>query len=403
LPIDGRCRMAVDGSLVVNLDDGREEGRARGKRFTLVDPQRGPGNVRAMQGEWLLTEDGLHAYRVTHTDRSLRFEAMSLQSGKSTGELQLDGNLYSNSDNDVAVSSYGTLLAVVKGTWPRSDIEIYDVASARLIGRAGAPSVEDETEEGYASMPSFLPGDGEIQYSWHSGHGGGPMVHCRAPLKIAMRSKHFRSTRVGTLPVQTPGDGLTPYLLDADKQGRMAYGAAPSDRRPGLWLWISDGEAVLAPWRQYPNPLYGTRTWKDPFGGRGALEIGAPSAFLVPRRDALVVVVVEPTIVDSLPAAVAKTVPTNSTLRGRGRTISWYGWDTGEWLRIANLSSLVDLQPRPTSLLTLVRDGDSLILQSWPLPPRDPKPPALAIAALCMAGTWWVCAWRYRRMMRLAV
>ena len=27
---------------------------------------------------------------------------------------------------------------------------------------------------------------------------------------------------------------------------------------------------------------------------------------------------------------------------------------------------------------------------------------ALAIAALCMAGTWWLCAWRYRRRMRFA-
>ena len=71
------------------------------------------------------------------------------------------------------------------------------------------------------------------------------------------------------------------------------------------------------------------------------------------------------------------------------------------WLDVGCPDGDISTLVREGAFLCLRKTYDRTVLQSWPLPPRDPKWPALGVAALCMAGTWWMCAKRYRRRISL--
>jgi hypothetical protein len=78
--------------------------------------------------------------------------------------------------------------------------------------------------------------------------------------------------------------------------------------------------------------------------------------------------------------------------------VRWRRGDDSHDVGCRDKSFLLQLQVRTDALITSANG----LLQSWPLPPHDPKWPALGVAALCAAGSWWACAKRYARRMKQA-
>src|SRR5262249_35444480 len=121
----------------------------------------------------------------------------------------------------------------------------------------------------------------------------------------------------------------------------------------------------------------------------------------VSGRPELITALHEPNAANQLPERIRQW-PLFADLSGTSMHWRWHDWKRNIWRVIGADSSDSYPQLRSNALFLRARGSDGSVIESWPLPPRDPRPPAVAIAALCMAATWWLCAWRYRRRIRLA-
>jgi hypothetical protein len=146
---------------------------------------------------------------------------------------------------------------------------------------------------------------------------------------------------------------------------------------------------VEAPWRRYPFPLNGPETF--PWNA-GSFTLSA-----IPQRHELISVAYEPSLEESLPQAIRNVGPARWKSPPGVRAVRWHDWKSNDWRLVESFanSTGVHLAHRAVLTHTWPEEGES-VLQSWPLPPRDPKWPALCVAVLCSAATWWVFARRYR-------
>jgi len=160
------------------------------------------------------------------------------------------------------------------------------------------------------------------------------------------------------------------------------------------WLLV-ESEAQARGWRRLPDGLQPHQNKLEMLLDRGYVRP-------IPGRAQYLVQTVEPSIAGAIPEALASRLPESWASRASAPRVRWYDASRDEW-RDAGPADARTFQARADSLFVVAETPErTQALESWPLPPRDPRPPALAIAALCMAATWWLCAWRYRRRKRLA-
>jgi hypothetical protein len=126
-----------------------------------------------------------------------------------------------------------------------------------------------------------------------------------------------------------------------------------------------------------------------------------PAATLTPTSDGVIVLATELPLTSALPEGVVAMLPDDSDLFRSHTAARWCDLRNQRWTDIG-ARDFSDFDIVNGNLVTLSIAGEKRLQQSWPLPPRDPKWPALGVAALCTSATWWVCARRYRRRTRLA-
>jgi len=174
----------------------------------------------------------------------------------------------------------------------------------------------------------------------------------------------------------------------------VIWGAESRD--PFAWHWCVEQKGeVVAPWQRLElavQPLTQPRR-------RGEVEVSLRAQFSR-APDTLLFTMMEPPASSMVPAAVRGWLPASWRGTSNVRVHRWHEVRSGTW-RDVGCRDAVSLKPHGDAVLALVGD-DRSVVEAWPLPPRDPKPAALAIAGVCMAGTWWACGRRYRRRIRMA-
>jgi hypothetical protein len=288
-----------------------------------------------------------------------------------------------------SLSSDCTRLAVsesaIPNRMPPFGVEVIELGSDKRQ-RIPPPPAEERCRDWKAGCPQFSGGDRFLEYSW--GPTGGSESPERRRYEFATGRDEREFSRRPPIPL--------PYGQEDDWADNIAgvsqltYSLIHRKTRECWFLTSRDGKPME--WKRYPFPLP-----EDSSSGEPALF------FEVPQRNQVVAVVDEPPLTDALPEALTAFAP--KQWHKPQKLVRWNDWSRNVWRDAGSLAHSEGYEHvgiRPTQLLTFTWPNNlEAVLQSWPLPPRDPKWPALGVAALCAAATWWMCARRYRRRTRL--
>jgi hypothetical protein len=158
-----------------------------------------------------------------------------------------------------------------------------------------------------------------------------------------------------------------------------------SDENEPRWFMVTQNRRTLAPWRRFP---FSALTVNG-----GDVGLNPTSNRAVPNSNTVLFWTVEPTLLSLLPSGLQ--FKSSGGIMGsnghREDRIRWHAWKSNEWRDVGCGGYVADIQIRPNALIAVVKadGGANTFLQSWPLPPRDPKRPAAAVGALSFLGLWW--------------
>ena len=411
-------RVSAVGELVVSEPTGRGNNDFLGEKVTVFGPAIGAANTRTLRGKWSLCGDGRHAFERRREGDGELCEVIDLHSGEVAGRVLLAGG----NVGQQALSPDATLLAVKEFAATldaSSGVNVYDVATGKLTYRISATKTdgkvrtEIESPEFEASanvlkirsLTEEIPRREESTAQWNSHRvrlDGRQSAESPAIIELGAAVPWFQP-RIG-LPDLGPERpfGIGGAVVDENGEGDRIWTLMARDGERFYWCIEGLNEAI-APWKEYP---WSTMRFPP----------AKPAMAFVPTRSELCSAVFEPPLIDNLPTFVKSFVPKDSDVRKSLLQVRWHDWKSGVWRWVGSMSypgpdpgsypyratNISGVQVQANAVLILFHEDRHLILQSWPLPPRDPKWPALGVAALCAAATWWVCARRYRRRTRLA-
>jgi len=277
-------------------------------------------------------------------------------------------------------------------------IEVWDVAKNSLKASATLPPSVTLARNVYLSRPYFDDTTRSVAMDVVKRGNQDPFNTCLRWLTL-----HLDTGVLDDDPHQVlsdppnAGEG-TVLACDPRPDGYQLW-VAERSKPFSLWWCLQRYGRVLAPWRQWPFSGQESR-----FGVHGypmGVHVSARASILSPPNQ-LLFETDEAAPASVIPTTIRDWIPNALRMPWSVRRFRWHNWATGEWRDVGYDTYYGHLYWTENAFIGAgVKDGQ-LTIESWPLPPRDPKPPALAIAALCMGGAWWLCAWRYRRRKRLA-
>jgi len=347
-----------------------------------------------LDGDWYICADSRHVWRFERSGHAYVFECRDGWTGerkrRCVFEKQFRADLEMEADYSAEADSIAVSERMRPGRIPPYGIELIDPKNGLVVKTVGKDAPESEGSG--PQMHYFLPGGRDLRYELV-----GPPPFVVIPGSIELSTGKARSIDRASLPVQGKGPANLSLIVAPD--GRQAW--TLNCAQP-LSTWISSADSTDGPsqWRMVPgNPIVEARVQK--YGP--AKIIGGAYCRPVPKRSAVIVRTLEESLSSNLPESIAGLVPISMLVRDRTTRHWWHDWESGTWRRVGYSGRLLDERPWPNALITLSEnlDGNPL-LQSWPLPPRDPKWPAAGIAVASAGGVWWMCAKRYARRMRTA-
>jgi hypothetical protein len=362
------------------------------RRFELFEIGRNqPIYSTELGGDWRIADDLRHAWRLKWEDEhdpdggrrrsAYFFECRDLWNNNPVHRREMSREIDHSGDDYIAYSAQADLLAMsaslLKGAKPPYSIEL----------RRGTTGTIVKTIR--IDLPENREGDGPCRLAFQS---AGRWLtfdllgNAEQDKKYAINTATSAIRRIDP-PDAPPIEKFDDVEVSFTADGRCAaafYGEEPWS----IWASLIQPNEAKTHWRQVPA---------DP----SVIERGGLKPRAVPGRNAIVVRVITPSLGVRLPDSVSERLPLSS-VESEEDAYLWFDADAGTWRTVLRGLFQSTPQVRPTALLTLARNGDAAVLQSWPLPPRDPKWPALGVALACAAGTWWVCAKRYRRRTHLA-
>ena len=197
-------------------------------------------------------------------------------------------------------------------------------------------------------------------------------------------------------------EGTTERFVE--RRGELRLWLAHQPLSTTFWLGVDDGRQPILDWIPYPSQVAIRPTLfpcvGDPRDFPRVLPC-QPTAAFARSGTGIIVVATELAPTSDLPEGVVAMIPDTSELFRTHVVARWCDTRNKSW-RDIGARDFTDFDVTDESLVTLSMKGEDRLRESWPLPPRDPKWPALGVAAFFTAATWWLCARRYRRTLNRA-
>lgn len=157
-----------------------------------------------------------------------------------------------------------------------------------------------------------------------------------------------------------------------------------------IWTdWTKDEKSVFMLTQNRRTILPWQRFLIDDGGRDWNLGHAHPFAYVLPKSNALLFLSRESSLWSLLPSSIQECITANG---GHGEDrIRWHDWKLHEWRDVGCAGDVEGIQIRPNAMMAVMKTdaGARTLLQSWPLPPRDPKWPAAATGVLSFLGLWW--------------
>jgi len=346
-----------------------------------------PQTSSALKGYFRTGRGGRVAWKIDETPDGVTVRVVDVFTGESF-EREFKGPY---PFRDTAVNDEG-LCAVYVG--PRLEpttpigVEIWELRSGKRTATVT-----------FARLGESIKGAtfGELTFS---GDGSTVEASVREEENFEVVRQYSIEVQTGSLSVTEPRNPAPPtdhkgakVALRAEQDGLEVWVAESRDPFAASWL-IRPRGAVRNDWHRIAFPD-GVRPMDVPFKGDA---VATTVSFAESPRT--LVFQVEPREEGELPhSLLARWVPWLELESGA----FWLDSKTNAWRNVGCAPGIKAAMVHGAAyLVTYVSPDGRSLLQSWPLPPRDPKWPALGVAALCTAGTWWACAKRYRRRMNRA-
>jgi hypothetical protein len=349
----------------------------------------------SLDGEWRVTGDGRHAWRLKPITNGFQFVQVAIPSGQVVKTLDFSGEYPFPCESVSDLSDDGRVLAFHRldeaGKLSPVGVELWDISSGKRIRNVTLPPDRRSrvnTIPSEAASVRFLNSTLFLDVDWSEGEESRtvPRKWAAGPDDQFVNFDDLKPP----FPTENPAD--MQEVGDATP-GRRLWVATNLDSGRTEFCINGDG-GQIDDWRSIPYRL----VTGDVVGYTSGVGLECAFAAL-PGRNQSVCMTMEPTIASSLPDRLLETLPAKFRKLEMVNT-RWHDWSRNEWRSVGCPSDEVLCQLRPTAYITRKynfwqEDETTLHLQSWPLPPRDPKWPALGAAALCTVATWWVCARRY--------
>jgi hypothetical protein len=337
-----------------------------------------------LDGRWRTTPSKRFAWRSTRAADGTRLHVVSLLGdGEGVRRLFRGSNHRANS----FVCTDGGLTAFHTASEDAPDVptgvEVWDLEKDRRIANAEFPQVRSITSEAYVGHPSFSESNRFVDSDLWITQGGNRFVG-RYSFDV-----HANRLNVNLLkPAVEPPNGVDDAIPAVEHRldGYEVW-TSESPNQYSFWWCLEHRGEVVVPWRRAPHSEDSPRHYDA--NGRDQriaattriVPLDLPWEFLFQTR--------EPHWSSSLPEVARRWLPKRWD-RSPGPRFRWHDVRTNDYLDIGSDSSTQNAHWTKSAFFTTSssENGDTL-LQSWPLPPRDPKKPAMAAAVVAMAATWW--------------
>jgi hypothetical protein len=351
-----------------------------------------------MKGFWTPTPDGRHAMAVETNEehRGGSVKVADATVGRVERMLTFGPEHTGFHSTCIALSPDGRTVAVAEGARngaaPMEGVDLWDVASGRRLRRVG-PKLQEKPDSG---PPYSVPQSTDPEFSKDGRSLSWTVLESRRDAFESSRLVFdLQSERlIEQMEPSPPKQDSRGYVAMHDENGGRQAWVCADDYPDQAFFWISRDSSLPPEWRKIPYPL-------SLYFRRCGLEAASWTGLTVDlTTDAVVVRMREEPPVTALPKQVAERVPESWGMHSRVERFRWHDWNRDQWRDVGFRGDSVDYQLCDDALFVIQSTPHAgPTLQSWPLPPRDPIPPAIAASVLSISATWWACARRHRRKM----
>lgn len=384
-------RVLPDGRLLIEEMIPNRAG-LHDTRFRIIDPDNPlEPLVRTFDGSWKSTLAGSHAWRMKKPSNECEVVELA------TGQLQHKRSFPRKTEYVSDVSDDGSKVGVLVLEGRHAfeapvGVEVRELSTGRTVRRWDFPKSErDRFSAGYGL--TFVDLLGRIECEWSSAVPGSPPdAVWRFDLTDGAMTKRGHAP---THPPPNDGDGTAVYRCDERNDGAEIWCADSGESDPEVYFLVHRSGDSRGRWTRVPFEVHYQSFLSI---SRGASTRAFPR--FIPGADAIFVRSFDPPIAQLLPAWAGEALPESWSLQRATCRARWYDLTTGAWLDVGGEAPFyrddLQLDSNAVYFLRHASEGGKR-LESWPLPPRDPKPAAAAISVVSATFVWWICAQRFAR------
>jgi len=381
--------------LVLYCSEARNTDKTGSQFWVLdVDPNVKPVFL-VLEGDWSRDDEGLYAWKPRLDDETLWIDRRRLRDGAEM-PVKVPGRFGRLNRTEFGYSAEAGLAAFTKSLREGEDddqaVEVVDVSTGKRVAEFKIHFQEGETPEPPRSIHfwrggkrlSFWTGTGDTLKDWD----------------FAVDDSDPKQGAFAARPTEAPGQI---NVNSGDERPEGCVWTANSLDPKGSWIWLQRAADEKPHWRRVPYDIQVDYKISHHHGVTSKTEtLEGADAYIVTGTSQLVVQTLEPSLGAMIPQALCGWLPNAWSKDGVDVRYRWHDWDRNGW-RDIGCRNPYETQVRGDALLALSEQNqDRTTLECWPLPPRNLKWLAAAIAVVSAAAVWWLCAKRAARMKSLA-
>ena len=376
--------------IIVNERHSYDAAPFSSTKISLYDARTGTlVHSKSFDGRADLCADGRTAWCAKVVGKSLSLYVFDLEAGQAIRALEFADGFRGARESDVAVSPDGRLLAFLKpihsGPYDKPTIELWDIETKSWMRSIEPDRRGDKILQ--VRHPEFTDDGASLKYSvLVPGHHRGDLEDRLFDLKLGHHVDPPSEQQEEPPPPEDAAENVD-LTVQSSHTGWEIWTAFDFEEHAG-WFGVFHSGAPIVPWRRVPFSIHvPPSVWFADLSDERQAEL--------PRR--WLVHLWETPLNEVLPENAQPLAPTALGLNESRSRLYWYDLDSDTWRAVGPGCQGDEYCLRADSVITLDETSKEVnLLRCWRLPPRDFKPSALGIAALCTGATWWLLAWRAR-------